>query len=80
MISMSFEEIEKIVRDMFDQADRNFCGFEWYFDVHIRNVVEWSKKLAEKYGGDEEVVVLVAYLHDIGLIEHGITDQEKKNL
>lgn len=45
-------------------------GYEPYF-AHFVPVVDYAKKLAEKMGADVEVVILAAWLHDIGSIIYG---------
>jgi putative nucleotidyltransferase with HDIG domain len=37
----------------------------WFWDIHIKPVVEYSKQMAEKYGADIEAVWVGAILHDI---------------
>jgi putative nucleotidyltransferase with HDIG domain len=44
---------------------------EWDWKYHIIPVVRYSKLLAKKIGGDEELVELAALLHDIGRIRFG---------
>jgi uncharacterized protein len=34
-------------------------------------MVEWSGKLADQLGGDKEVILIAAWLHDIGSIIDG---------
>ncbi|MCK4551256.1 MAG: HD domain-containing protein [Candidatus Aenigmarchaeota archaeon] len=41
----------------------------WIWKSHIELVVKYSVELAEKLGGDKEVVELAAWLHDIGKLE-----------
>jgi uncharacterized protein len=44
------------------------------FKCHFSQVVGYAKKLAVKLGGDKEVVVIAAWLHDIGSITSGRKD------
>lgn len=44
------------------------------FPFHFMPMVEYAKKLADELGGDREVIILSAWLHDIGSIIHGRKD------
>lgn len=39
--------------------------YNWFWNIHIKPVIEYSKRMAEKYGADIEAVWLGATLHDI---------------
>jgi len=41
------------------------------YECHFVQMHSWAKKLAEKLGGDIEVVLLSEWLHDIGSIIYG---------
>lgn len=41
------------------------------FPFHFVPVVQYAEKLANELGGDKEVILLAAWLHDIGAIIHG---------
>jgi len=41
------------------------------FPFHFVPVVNYAKKLADKLGGNKEVILIAAWLHDIGSIIHG---------
>lgn len=45
-------------------------GYE-IFPYHFTPVVNYAKKLQEKMGGDREVIILAAWLHDIGSVIYG---------
>lgn len=70
--------VRQRVREIFQEADEEFVGYAWYFRVHLEPVVDKARELCEKYGGNEQVVVLAAYLHDVGLIGEGKEDHEKR--
>ena len=44
------------------------------FVFHFAPVAEYAGKLADELGGDKEVVLIAAWLHDIGSIMHGRED------
>jgi uncharacterized protein len=44
------------------------------FIFHFVPVVEYAEKLVDELGGDKEVVLLAAWLHDIGSIIYGRED------
>jgi uncharacterized protein len=41
------------------------------FEFHFLPTVEYAEKLADKLGGDKEVILISAWLHDIGSIIYG---------
>lgn len=44
------------------------------FVFHFTPVAECAKKLAAEFGGDREVIIIAAWLHDIGSIVYGRKD------
>ena len=44
------------------------------FIFHFTPVAEYAEKLADELGGDKEVILLAAWLHDIGSIIYGRED------
>jgi len=44
------------------------------FAFHFMPVVSYAEQLADELGGDKEVIVISAWLHDIGSIIHGRED------
>jgi len=53
-----------------DQDTKEFYNNFW--NIHIKPVIEYSKKMAEKYNADMEAVWLGAMMHDIARL----TDEE----
>lgn len=47
-------------------SENNFFGEGIYY--HIRAVVKNAAQLAEKYGGDVEIVTIAAWLHDVASV------------
>lgn len=43
--------------------------YNWFWNIHIKPVIEYSKQMAVKYGADLEIVWLGALLHDIARLE-----------
>ena len=41
------------------------------FENHFVQVVDYAEKLADELGGDKEIILIAAWLHDIGSIIHG---------
>lgn len=66
------EEIKQFVYEEHQKPDTHY-GAEPY-ENHILPVVAYAEKLARQHGADEEVVVLAAWLHDIGSLRHGRKD------
>lgn len=48
-------------------------GFE-PFSFHFMQVAEYADKLADKLEGDKEIILIAAWLHDIGSIIYGRED------
>jgi len=44
------------------------------FPFHFVPVVEYAEKLANELGGDKEIILIAAWLHDIGSIIYGRED------
>ena len=44
------------------------------FPFHFVPMVNYAEKLADELGGDKEVILIAAWLHDIGSIIHGRDD------
>ncbi len=44
------------------------------FPFHFAQVVEYDGKLADELGGDKEIILIAAWLHDIGSIMYGRKD------
>jgi uncharacterized protein len=63
------EEIKNFVKEECLKPTSKY-GFE-PFEYHFKPVVEWAGKLADELGGDKEVVLIAAWLHDIGSIIEG---------
>ena len=63
------KEIKKIVEDECKKPSSKY-GYE-PFPFHFVPMVRHAKKLADELGGDKEVILISAWLHDIGSIIHG---------
>ncbi len=59
---MIVDEVKKIILNLCEKE-------EWSWRNHIEAVVKYSKELVKKIGGDEEIVVLAAWLHDISKVK-----------
>ena len=44
------------------------------FRFHFAPMVNYAEKLADELGGDKEVILIAAWLHDIGSIIHSRED------
>lgn len=60
--------IEKEVKDKINEYKNSSEDHYDFWNEHIKYVYIESKKLAEQYGADKEIVKLGALLHDIALI------------
>ncbi|MBU1557650.1 HD domain-containing protein [Patescibacteria group bacterium] len=63
------EEIRKFVEDECKKPTSKY-GYEPYI-YHFAPMVKIAEELATKLNADKEIVVLSAWLHDIGSIVHG---------
>ena len=63
------EEIKNFVEEECLKPTSKY-GFE-PFEYHFKPTVEWAEKLVDKLGGDKEVILISAWLHDIGSIIEG---------
>ncbi|MBM3234518.1 HD domain-containing protein [Candidatus Pacearchaeota archaeon] len=63
------EEVRKFVENECKKPESKY-GNEPYL-CHFLPVASYSKILAKKFGADEEIVEIVAWLHDIGSIVYG---------
>ena len=66
------KEVRKFVEDECKKPSSKY-GYE-PFTFHFTPVAEYAGKLADELGADKEVVLLAAWLHDIGSIVHGRDD------
>ena len=69
MVMTIIEEIKNFVKEECLKPTSK-CGFG-PFEGHFEPMVEWSSKLADDLGGDKEVILIAAWLHDIGSIIEG---------
>jgi len=63
------EEIKKFVEEECKKPTSKY-GYE-PFPFHFVPMVKYAEELADKLGGDKEVIVLASWLHDIGTIVYG---------
>ncbi len=73
------QEIKKFVEDECKKPTSKY-GYE-PFPFHFVQVAQYAEELADKLGGDKEVVLVAAWLHDIGSIiyrrqDHHLTGAE----
>ena len=66
------KEIKKFVEDECKKPSSKY-GYE-PFTFHFGPVANYAAKLADDLGGDKEVILIAAWLHDIGSIKYGRED------
>ena len=66
------KEIKNFVEAECKKSNSKY-GYEPFL-FHFTPVVECAKKLATEFGGDKEVIIIAAWLHDIGSIIYGRKD------
>lgn len=75
---MNQEKIEKLeeeVKNIFCNAKTKSKYFpkdsgEAFWNIHVKNVIRFSREMARKYGANEDVLWVAAILHDIGQVEN----------
>lgn len=60
-------QVRRYVNDACSRSENVFGRS--FFDQHLLVVREYVIKLADKIGGDKEIITLAAYLHDISAVE-----------
>lgn len=72
---MKMDIIEKVRQFVEDECKKptSKYGYEPYVN-HFVPVVKYAKELARELGGDEEIVEIAAWIHDIGSIMIGRSD------
>jgi uncharacterized protein len=66
------EKVRQFVEDECKKPTSKY-GYEPY-ENHFAPVVKYAKKLAQELGGDEEIVEIAGWIHDIGSIMVGRED------
>lgn len=66
------KEIKQFVKEECEKPTSKY-GFE-PFGNHFEPTVKWAEKLADELGGDKDVILIAAWLHDIGSIVEGRED------
>lgn len=68
--------IVKRIKDFVEDECKNPNSKYGYepFHFHFVPVVDHAEKLANELGGDKEIILIAAWLHDIGSIVHGRVD------
>jgi uncharacterized protein len=61
------------IRDFVEKECKKPTSLYGYepFPYHFKPVAEYAEKLADTLGGDKEVILISAWIHDIGSIIHG---------
>jgi uncharacterized protein len=65
-------EIKKFVKSECKKPSSKY-GYE-PFSFHFKPMTEYAEKLTDQLGGDKEIVLIAAWLHDIGSIIYGRED------
>ncbi len=66
------QEIKNFVKTECKKPESTY-GYD-AFIYHFIPMAKYSEKLTDELGGDKEIVLLAAWLHDIGSIRHGRKD------
>ncbi|MBR9691836.1 HD domain-containing protein [Candidatus Woesearchaeota archaeon] len=66
--------IDEIRQHVLEQCQKDTNRYPGAFDEHFVLMVERAKQLAEKLNADKEIVEIAAWLHDIGSIVYGTSE------
>lgn len=67
-IKKIYSEVYSLFKNDTDKKEYQYVRRSWIFPNHIDVMLDIVKKLYLKYGGDLEVCLLAAILHDVGLV------------
>lgn len=60
------EKLEEKIRELYSAKNKDRADWaDWLYENHIFQVADIAGKLAEKYGGNKELAIASALLHDI---------------
>jgi len=62
------EEVYRLFRDDTEEKRYQYVRRDWIFPNHLDIMIDLSKDMCKKYGGDIVICELAALLHDIGLV------------
>ena len=71
---MKKEILKEIIKFVEEESIKNDRGYHKEWMIHLNSVSTNALELANKLGGDKEVVFLSAWMHDIGKIMYGKED------
>jgi len=64
--------VEKVKKFVKGECQKPSSKYGWEpFENHFVPMAKWSEKLSEQLGGDKEIILIAAWLHDIGSIMEG---------
>lgn len=72
MNKILIKKIKTFVEGELKKPDSHY-GYE-PFPYHLIPTVNYAKELSSRLGGDKEVIIISAWLHDIGSANHGRVD------
>lgn len=62
------EEVYKLFREDTEEKRYQYVRRDWIFPNHFDIMIDLSKDMCKKYGGDIVICELAALLHDVGLV------------
>ncbi len=69
------EKIEKVRKEVYElfkedtgEKKYQYVRRDWIFPNHLDVMIDLSKNMCEKYGGDKVICELAVLLHDVGLV------------
>ena len=76
MLSIIYDNILEAVKNFVESECKKPTSKYGYepFSCHFAPVAQYAEKLADELGGDKEVIIISAWLHDIGSIIYGRAD------
>ena len=62
------KEVYSLFRDDTGERKYSYVRRDWIFPNHLDVMIDLSKEMCQKYGGDESVCEIAILLHDVGLV------------
>ena len=68
------EFVDKAREHVKDLSHNHEINYQDVYDYHLVDVADWAEKLSTLHGADLEIVLIAAWLHDIGSMLQGRKD------
>ena len=62
------KEVYSLFRDDTGERKYSYVRRDWIFPNHLNVMIDLSREMCQKYGGDESICEIAILLHDVGLV------------